>query len=1078
MRKVHFYALLILILLGFLLYLSNIIFKEGYIYHTDVTEALSVNNLYQRYLYTYSNDIGESLAEKARIPLFYFVYGTFKVLSLTGLDDSYFVKTKIYLLISLTLGSYIFFAYRLLEFIKRRHNEQTEEDELYTGKSRSDKIELPILIGAVAGGLYYVLNYWATNRIVHFYLFFSPISILITFYYIYTYLFSQRTEIKKLIFLAIWLAIFTATPHTVLFETLIVSIIYIVFVTSKIFDKSIKITRTIQLLGFSVLFLLLNIYWILPYLVSLSLPDAVLSETIVNLIGRYASINNSVRLMGYWLANPKDYFIEQFKLAQIAIAYVPLLLSLLGVYLYRKKPVASIILILLISSTFLSTASVVTNKFYFYLMFNSPLKFGGWIFREYDKFGILISFVYAFSIGLVLSYVYKKKLLFLPTLLVITAVLVSNAYYFNKELTKRYSPVNIPDDFITVTNILEQDSEDFNVAWYPGVPNPFWARNEDVRFTFSNLISPKPSITTHSTLINYLTYLLQNENIHYLNVGKALDAVGVKYLIVRKDESIFEHYDLEKNLDLQTSLEKVLSTNLLIVYLNKEYTGLVKFYKYKIATNYGLDGLKNPWELSLNTRTTFIDYLDKPSQIYSVKPIYDLMPGTAPDSSNIDAAIDRFQNKFIYPFKYATKKDDGNAGHWKLGSLEDINHAETQFFFSNLGLDINQFDYKEGVVVARDGWKKAGDTKSFKEEITPVFSNHPNLVKDANNYRYTPSPQDFKYYWNIIRSDKFNVEGKRALELKLASDIDPLLVPHYKIYTYDGSENILNITFVYPDERNNVNGIIKVPPEAKYADFSIWTLSEQGSPYSYNISDLIIRDISDQVAAPTMSFSHPNNCDSGCRLFARVLISPIGGKMAVKVNGENFDIETKTTDRERYQWVELGKTGDLGKVGDNVNIELLNNQGFNSVNAVVFLNSREYLELQSTQRRIASAFQSPEEMSRTYPKITVKQLNPTRYEVTISGASGETGVLAFAKPFNKNWELVGHPEKPSIINGYINGWETREIKDGTYYLEFRPQRYFYFGAIISVSTLVSIGLIYFIEARLVRVSVRKSKSQG
>ena len=64
-----------------------------------------------------------------------------------------------------------------------------------------------------------------------------------------------------------------------------------------------------QLLLFGVFYILLNTYWILPYLVSLSVPDAILSETIVNLIGRYATLNNSIRLMGYWLVHPNSYLL-------------------------------------------------------------------------------------------------------------------------------------------------------------------------------------------------------------------------------------------------------------------------------------------------------------------------------------------------------------------------------------------------------------------------------------------------------------------------------------------------------------------------------------------------------------------------------------------------------------------------------------------------------------------------------------------------------------------------------------------------------------------------------------------------
>ena len=60
-------------------FVSIILFKPGYIYFRDVTEGLDVSKLYERYIYTYSNDKGEALEEKARVPIFYFLNSIFSV---------------------------------------------------------------------------------------------------------------------------------------------------------------------------------------------------------------------------------------------------------------------------------------------------------------------------------------------------------------------------------------------------------------------------------------------------------------------------------------------------------------------------------------------------------------------------------------------------------------------------------------------------------------------------------------------------------------------------------------------------------------------------------------------------------------------------------------------------------------------------------------------------------------------------------------------------------------------------------------------------------------------------------------
>ena len=83
------------------IYVSVVIFKPGYIYFRDVTESIDVSKLYERYIYTYSNDIGESLAEKSRIPIFYFLNSIFSVgKALRIFDDSGYVKIKILIVLN------------------------------------------------------------------------------------------------------------------------------------------------------------------------------------------------------------------------------------------------------------------------------------------------------------------------------------------------------------------------------------------------------------------------------------------------------------------------------------------------------------------------------------------------------------------------------------------------------------------------------------------------------------------------------------------------------------------------------------------------------------------------------------------------------------------------------------------------------------------------------------------------------------------------------------------------------------------------------------------------------------------
>src|SRR3972149_2910314 len=183
-----------------LIYTSTKIFVPGFIIYTDVTETVSERTLQDRYLYTYNDDIGETLTEKARLPLFYTIFASYK---LTGLGIENFNKIKIISLILMTFSVQALYTYKLL---KKIHVKEGGLIYLYAG---------------TISGLLYVLNYWFANRILHFGLFFSTITVTLTFYYMYDYFFSEKHEFRKLLTLAVLLTIFSAAPHSLLFELLI-----------------------------------------------------------------------------------------------------------------------------------------------------------------------------------------------------------------------------------------------------------------------------------------------------------------------------------------------------------------------------------------------------------------------------------------------------------------------------------------------------------------------------------------------------------------------------------------------------------------------------------------------------------------------------------------------------------------------------------------------------------------------------------------------------------------------------------------------------------------------------------------
>ena len=65
---------------------------------------------------------------------------------------------------------------------------------------------------------------------------------------------------------------------------------------------------------------------------------------------------------------------------------------------------------MLVIGVFMSTSSEITNSFYFPIMFKSPIKSFGWLFREYDKLGAIVAYVYALGISIFLAKSCKRYL--------------------------------------------------------------------------------------------------------------------------------------------------------------------------------------------------------------------------------------------------------------------------------------------------------------------------------------------------------------------------------------------------------------------------------------------------------------------------------------------------------------------------------------------------------------------------------------------------------------------------------------------------------------------------------------------
>ena len=125
----------------------------------------------------------------------------------------------------------------------------------------------------------------------------------------------------------------------------------------------------------------------------------------------------------------------------------------------------------------------------------------------------------------------------------------------------------------------------------------------------------------------------------------------------------------------------------------------------------------------------------------------------------------------------------------------------------------------------------------------------------------------------------------------------------------------------------------------------------------------------------------------------------------------------------------------------------------------------------------------------------VNKINPTLYQI---GVTGSKGLVVFNQSFHTEWrayiynsnepisnffQLFGYnknfreidKKNHVIVNGFANGWiiEDEDLRGKTIVLEFRPQRGFYLGLIVSYVTLAF--LIFCISYDFIKRNRKKAK---
>ena len=424
--------------------------------------------------------------------------------------------------------------------------------------------------------------------------------------------FLEKPSKKQLIKTCLIITLIGIISIHMLGLSLFVFLIFFIFKFKKSLVKPI--------LFLSLFFILLNSFWIIPLLTSqdntliqeIGDKDISVFATETNPIN---SMFNTASLYGFWreraYALPKNIIPLPI---YVLLFGVILYLTIQG-YIYSKDNYKGPLLTVTILAFILAVGiTYPLFKPVFLFLFNKLIFMK--IFREPQKFVILIALFYAYFSAKGIEYFLKNSERQVKTalILVLFLPLIYTPTMFGSFWGQLHT-IDYPKDWYEVNNLLNQDKEDFNVLFLPwhGYLDFRFIPNQDKRIANpSKAFFDKPIIKSddielgalkeHTTdpVLFYVGNLLRDKE----NTEEKLKLINVKYVIIAKEIDYKNHLWMLN----ETGLELVKETDNL--YLLKNPLETNKFYQSD-----DLEGLE-PLNYEKESKIKYV--IEKPSKKYVV----------------------------------------------------------------------------------------------------------------------------------------------------------------------------------------------------------------------------------------------------------------------------------------------------------------------------------------------------------------------------------------------------------------------------------------------------------------------------
>ena len=1014
---------------------GNIIFSEGIIEYADFTVPTSINS-YINFYYPLWNLHGSysTFETMPRLMLF----GPFLLIwSIAGMSINSLVK---FLALSPIFLSFVA-MYIASNFLIRRLFAEYNKKYFY--------------VASFLASFVYALNPWVISETQHFSLIwghaFAPL-VLITFI---KYL-EIKTNYIYLFVLALFLSLASLTPHWIVFNAIIISS-WFLFANLQLSlrkDWKIILENILKCLKLFVVYTLLNFYWIIPVVVS-SLykfigPSNILTHEVIEMLSRNANLLNVIRLVSSW--SPQvNWSSTSYSSTWEIVSFILPTLAIIAFLSYRKNKYVVYFSFMALFFIFLGMgAKNLYPELYYWLSFDSPLSFAvGWIFRNPERWISLLALTYSFLILFMLlgmQKLIKSNRLF--SLILILIFTFSFLFYVMPTI-KGYSnniinPIQTPNDYNSVNQWLSNQNEDFKVYWLPPYTGKIttWSNGHKIG-AFDIISSPKPTIgpfTSNSiSYQNYVYYeiLLKNRT---KNFDKYLDILNTRYVLVHND-IIDLNVEVEKvigNLNNQEGTSFVKTEGFLSIFENKDFTELISVPKNNILATGGLYKFTELNTLnSFNPTNMSILFLDQNliRDRYTDRIDYIIL------DSHPNLALNLIDEKYIIkPFEATFHHNLQNV--WSKAMTSDPLHGDFHPYLERFGIQNWDFDYGYGLVLTY-----AKNTKLDMKIKTDKSDSYDLFVRYLQNNKGGP----IRVY----------IDEQLIKEINTKDQVDDFVWE--KVDTISLSKGKHTLTLENVEGFNAVN-IFALLPQGKYEEYE-----QQAYELAQEPRNMFIFE-----AESDFNYINADKLKSNDPEYSN-------GQARVIKNGEiktSFDVLKSSKYMIAVRALTCAKCGEVTlSLDKDYKISLKNSKDeLKYIYLTTTLARGSYdLTLSSRDATVDNVFiystdKAHEDLDEVFTvtetpaTITFEKINPTKYIVHVDAK--KPFMTAFAESYDPLWVAYDKDKtfkvRPIPLYSVINGFYIEKTGKYDMVIEFEPQRYFYYGAVVSGLTILgSIGyLIY------------------